>query len=141
MLYTHEKWKFQSLDKKETFFVEANWKPEDQETNEGKVLKFTFPDGKKSYIKRDDLNQVLFAIGDPEAQRKMIPQKITHRRWYETVLGITAQKDIKKGEQINCRVKLTLPKFEDEIVGELKEISKKGIRHFADGTPILGTNK
>ena len=106
------------------FWIEANWKPDDEATNEGKVLKFTFPDGKNSYARRNDLNQILFAIGDPETQRKMIPQKIAKVRWYETVVSVKAKNDIHKGEQITFPIKITLPITEEEIIGEVKNKSK-----------------
>jgi hypothetical protein len=136
MIKTPEKWKMQSLDKKETFWIEANWKPDDPITNEGKVLKFTFGD-KIAYISRNDLNQILFSIGTPEIQRKLIPQTIIKKKWYETVLGITAQKDIKKGEKINCKVRIDLPSTEEEIIGEIKNLSRRGIKRFSDGTPLI----
>ncbi len=125
-----------SLDKKEKFIIEANWKVDDPKTNEGKVLKFTFGD-KVAYISRNDLNQILFSIGDPQSQRKLIPQTIIKKKWYETVLGITAQKNIKKGEKIVVKVKIDLPSTEEEIIGEIKNLSRKGIKRFSDGTPLI----
>ncbi len=136
MIKTYEKWIMSSLDKKEKFIIEANWKVDDPKTNEGKVLKFTFGD-KVAYISRNDLNQILFSIGDPQSQRKLIPQTIIKKKWYETVLGITAQKNIKKGEKIVVKVKIDLPSTEEEIIGEIKNLSRKGIKRFSDGTPLI----
>jgi hypothetical protein len=136
MIKTYEKWIMSSLDKKEKFVIEANWKPDDPKTNEGKVFKFTFGN-KVAYIDRNDLNQILFTMGDPQSQRKLIPQTIINKKWYETVLGITAQKNIKKGEEIVVKVKIDLPSTEEQIIGEIKNLSRKGIKRFADGTPLI----
>ncbi len=127
MLKDAEKWRMLDTAKQNNFFIEANWRPEDEATNEGKILKFTFPDGKVSYIKRDDLNQILFAIGTPADQRKMIPQTLTKVKWYETVLSVKANKDIRKGEQITFPIKLTMPATEEKVVGEVKGNKSKFI--------------
>lgn len=130
MLRNHEKFKMLDKAGKNTFWIEANWNPEDENTNEGKVLKFTFPKGETAFIKREDLHQILFALGTEEQQRKLIPQTLTKVRWYETVLSIKATKDIKKNEQITFPIKITLPPLEQEVIGELKKdfaVSKSGI--------------
>jgi hypothetical protein len=127
MLKSHEKFHMLDVSKQHDFWIEANFKEDDEATNEGKILKFTFPDGKISYIKRDDLNQILFSIGTPADQRKMIPQTLTKVKWYETVLSVKANKDIRKGEQITFPIKLTMPATEEKIVGEVKGNKSKFI--------------
>ncbi len=127
MLLEHEKWKLQSLDKKETFWIEANFKEDDEETNEGKILKFTFPDGKIAYIKRDDLNQILFAIGTPTDQMKMIPQTLTKVSYEKTRLTLVAEKDFKKGELINFIYTHSPKVIQQDIIGKDKANKSKFI--------------
>ncbi len=121
MLIEPEKWLLIDQAKKNDFHIEVNWKPEDPLTNNCRIFKFTFPDGKEAYIKKGDLYQMLFACGQPEEQQKMIPQRLTKTRWYETVLGITATKDIRKGEKMTFPIKLSLPPIEQEVVSEIKK--------------------
>lgn len=105
--------------KKNDFFAEVNWKQDDKATNECKVIKFTFPNGDECLVDRDHLNQMLFAIGTPEDQRKMIPQEIEMVHWRRTVLGIKATKDIHAGEMINFPIEISFPcTLAQEIVGE-----------------------
>ena len=124
MIETHEK--FEIFDEMKgrghNFFMEVNWLGEkDEETNNCKLIKFVFPDGKESLIKKEHLNAVLFALGSREEQMKMIPQVIRKVKHYETVLGIVAKKDIKKGELINCAVSISLPAMEEEAISEVKK--------------------
>lgn len=115
------------LAKKNDLTMEVNWNEKDENIKNCQVVKFTFKNGEEAYIKREDLNFFLFTIGTPEDQKKMIPQKLTKVRWYETVVGITATKDIAKGEKISFPIKLSLPVGEEEIIGGLKKVGKSGI--------------
>ena len=117
MLTEHEKF---ILGENEKFYAEINWNPLDEDTNNCKVVKFTFPDGKQSYVKKKHLVEMLFAMGSPEEQVKMIPQKLIRTRWYETVVGVKAKRNIGKGEMINFPIKLSLPDREEEIIGNRK---------------------
>ena len=119
MIKTYEKFRIIDSAGKSAVVIEVNWNPYNPETNECKILKFNYPDGTTSYVKRELLNQFLFAIGTPEMQRKIIPQKLTKVRWYETILGVKATKDIRKGEMINFPIKISLPPIEEEVIGEL----------------------
>ena len=121
MLKHHEKFRLVDLNGKPAATVEVNWNPEDPKTNECKVLKFTYPDGTTSHVERKLLNELLFAIGKSEDQQKLIPQVNRKVRWYETVLGVRATKDIRKGETINFPIKITLPSIEEEVIGELSK--------------------
>ena len=119
MIKTYEKFRIVDLAGKPAVEIEVNWELNNTEMNECKVLKFNYPDGTVSYVKRELLNQLLFAIGTPEEQRKLIPQKLTKVRWYETILGVKATKDIRKGEMINFPIKISLPPIEEEVISEL----------------------
>ncbi len=121
MIEGHEKFRLQDKDGKYDLFAEVNWK-DDPKIKECKVIKFEL-DGKTAYINRDNLLAMLFAIGRPEDQRKMIPQKQTKVKWYETVVGVKATKDIHKGETITFPLKISLPAEEKEIIGEVKKKS------------------
>jgi hypothetical protein len=119
MIKDHQKFKLIDLNNKPAGIVEVNWNPKDESTNECKVLKFIYPDGSTSFVERKILNELLFVIGKPEDQRKMIPQTIKRVRWHETVLSVKAHKDIRKGENITFPIKITLPSIEEEVIGEL----------------------
>jgi len=107
-------------ENKETeFFIEVNWDKNDLKINECKLVKFTFPDGKVAMIKKEYLLSVLFMMGTAEEQMEMVPEEHLTVRWYETVLGIKATKDIQKGEMINVPIKLSLPVGYDETIGKL----------------------
>lgn len=105
--------------KQHDFFAEVNWEPENKESNESKLVKFTFPNGDTCLVERDHLNQMLFAIGTEEDQRKMIPQELETVHWRRTVLGLKATKDIRAGEMINFPIEISFPcTLAQEIIGE-----------------------
>ena len=106
--------------------IEVNWRPEDEETNNCKVLRIKVGD-KESYLATGDLRTILFAISDKEEQKKMMPlQMITQRKW-NTVLGIKAHKNIKKGEMVNFSVDIPLPPIEEEIMYQAGIMAKNGL--------------
>lgn len=119
MLKTYEKFRMIDEDKKNDWFIEVNWK-KDPIIAESKILKVTFPNGDVAFLRRELLNEMLFVIGKPEDQQKMIPQKLTHMKWYETVLSIKATKNIRKGEGITFPIKISLPPSQEEIIGKHK---------------------
>ena len=109
MIKQHEKFNMVDESQKSKWFIEVNWEPDNEDTNECKLLKITHPDGTVSYLQRKYLLEVLFAIGKPEDQQKMIPQTLETIHHYKTVLGIKATKEIKKGEMINFPIELSVP--------------------------------
>ena len=50
------------------------------------------------------------------------------------MIGVTAKKDIKKGEKINFPLKITLPTFEQEAIAELLP---KGFKKQLMKIPLL----
>ena len=92
-----------------------------------KILRVTYPDGSKGYLRRDYIHSMLFAISEAEQQRELIPAKIQIIRKYQTMLGITAQKNIKKGEKINVMVDIPLPPIEREIMETAKKTVTNGL--------------
>lgn len=125
MIKSHEKFRILDENKLNNFTAEVNWNEKDEKTNNCKMLRIIFPDGKECIMKKEQFTALLFAIGNEEEQRKMIPQKITRVRWYETVLSIKATKDIRKGESITFPIKLTMPSEEEQIIGALKSESAR----------------
>lgn len=117
MISHHEKFELPDQNKAHNFHLEVNWNTNDPITNECKVVKFTFPDGKQAFVRREHLHSILFAIGRLEDQGKLIPQKQETIRNIETVLGIKASKHIEKGEMINVRVKIPIPLSQQETIG------------------------
>jgi len=120
MIDGHEKFQLKSEGEGSPWFIEVNWQ-DDPKTNQCKILKITFPNGDTSFIKKEHLLAVLFAIGSESEQQKMIPQKLTRSKWYETVLSVKATKDIRRGESIIFPVKITLPAVEEEVIKEMKK--------------------
>ncbi len=60
----------------------------------------------EAVLRREHLSGLLFMIGTDKEQRDLIPQRIEQVNRFETILGITATKDIRKGEKINVRVSI-----------------------------------
>lgn len=118
MIISYEKITLLDENGKNNFWAEVNWKPDDSKTNECKVLKITFPDGKEAFVKRDYFQSFLFAISKPEEQRDMIPQVITKVHSKETLFGIKATRDIAKGEMINfsAKVDFECPYYKQEVL-------------------------
>lgn len=63
-------------------------------------MRLTFTDGKTAVVKREELNFLLFAIGKPEDQRKMIPQKLQPVHHFEQKLELTLKQDVPKGGKV-----------------------------------------
>ena len=123
MLITNEKFRIIDKNNRSTGIVlEVNWSPKDDKTNKCQIIKLTY-DGKEYFVDRNLFLEFVFAIGRPEDQQKMIPQTITNVKWYETILGIKATKDIHKGEMINVPIKLTLPTQERDTISEIRRPS------------------
>lgn len=144
MIQTYEKFRLPDENKQNDFYMEVNWNPEDKKTNDCKLIKVTFPNGKSAIIKREYLNQILFAIGNPEDQKKLIPQNFETVHWRETVLGIKATKDIKKDEMINFPIKISFPcTLVREAIGEeaWKREVAKGQQKDVWNKPTLQTPK
>lgn len=119
MINNYERFRLPDENKDSELLVDVNWNAKDEKTNGCKILKFILPDGKEVMVKREYLNQVLFAIGNPEDQKKLIPQSMETVHWRETVLGVKATKDIRKGEMINFPIKISFPcTLVREIIGE-----------------------
>ena len=121
MLETHEKFRIIDKNNRSTGVVlEVNWNPDEMTTNKCQVIKMTTSEDKEYFIDRNLFLEFVFSIGRPEDQQKMVPQKIYNVRWYETILGIKATKDIKKNEMINVPIKLTLPVREGETISDVR---------------------
>ena len=117
MLKSHQSFRFSDKGTGKEFFAEVNWAGFDN----CEKVRFTFPNGDKVVIPRDALNAMLFAIGKPEDQMKMIPEVQTTNRHYETVVSVKAKKRIEAGEEIVFPISLTLPTMEEEIIAEAKK--------------------
>ena len=120
MLSGFYKLKLPDLNNKHPIELQVNWNPKDEKTNKCQVIKFTWPDGTESYIKKEDLLFFLFSIGSPDEQVKMTPTQVTRVRKFKRMYGIEAKRDIKKGEKINVEIEIPLPDIVDEIIGEVK---------------------
>lgn len=126
----HEKFALPDENKKNTLVFEVNW-TEDKSVAGCKLLRVHLPNGDMAVVRKEHLNAILFALGNEEEQKKMIPQVTRRSRWYETMVGVKAKKDIKKGEEIVFPIKLSLPTFEEEVIAETKrDILKGGLAKF-----------
>ena len=124
MIKGHEKFRVLSEGEGKDFFIEVNWNPKDEKITGCKILKVIFPNRDITYMKKEHFMAILFAIGNEEEQRKMIPQKLTRVKWYETVVSVKATKDIRRGENLTFPIKITLPAVEEEVVGDIKREAK-----------------
>ena len=116
MIKSHQSFRFSDRGTGIEFFAEVNWNGFDN----CEKVRFSFPGGEKVVIPRDALNAMLFAIGKPEDQMKMIPEVQTTNRHYDTVVSVRAKKRIEAGEEITFPISLTLPTLEQEIIAEAK---------------------
>ena len=126
MLKGYEKLQILDADDKPTgMTIEVNWS-EAPHVTDCKLLRITFPDGKQTMVKKGMFLGFLWAIGSVEEHKKMIPQTLTKVRWYETVVSVKVKRDIKAGENLTFPIKITLPKIEEEALGEIKQsVAKK----------------
>ena len=122
MLKSYQKFRMMDKSKKNDFFIEINWNLEDEVTNDCKVFKITFPNGKESFIDKKHLLEVLFVAGSVEEKRQMIPMKLQSVHEREVKLSLKATKDIKKGEAINLKpIFISVPcDKSEEVIGELR---------------------
>lgn len=127
MIKGYEKFRVPDENKGEPIVVEVNWNPYDKTVTDCKLIRIILPGGHTAVVKKEHLNAILFAIGNEEEQRKMIPQVTRRSKWYETVVSVKATKDIKKGQELTFPIKLTLPTIEAEAIAEVKrEVLKSG---------------
>ena len=130
MLKQHEKFNIIDVGSRQTgMFWEVNWDPKDKSTNDCKVVKMTFSDGKEHFVSTKILLEILFALGKPGDQQNLIPQTLETIHHYKTVLGIKATKDLTKGEMINFPIELSVPcsALREDVVGKLSRDYKRGI--------------
>lgn len=133
MLHSNEKIRVPDIGKENDLVFEVNWNTKDKRTNECKIIRVHFPNGKVGTFKREHLHAFLFAIAKEEEQRKLIPQTTKRSKWYETTVGVTATKNIMKGEKIVFPIKLSLPTIEQEVVAEMKsDFIKNGLATLRD---------
>jgi len=140
MLKKHDKFNIIDVNSRPTgMFWEVNWNPKQKETNESKVVKMTFPDGKEHFVPTKILLEILFALGKPEDQRKMIPQTLETVHHYSTTLGIKATKEIAKGEMINFPIELSVPcsSLRQEVISSLPKEYKNGVKGVKSIHPII----
>lgn len=128
MVKSHQSFRFADRGTGIEFFAEVNWNGFDN----CRKVRFTFPNGEKVVIDRDALNAMLFAIGKPEDQIKMIPSVETTNRHYETVVSVKATKPIAVGEEITFPISLTLPTIEQEVIAEAKRDVLKSSHNILD---------
>lgn len=124
MIKTHEQILVPDINRENPLVVEVNWNPKDKKTNECKVVRLIYPNGQTALVKREHLHGVLFSIGREEDQQKLVPQTLTRIRNYETMLGITATKNIAKGEKINVHVKIPIPLTQDDVYAGARSSKK-----------------
>ena len=105
-------------DVKEGLFNEKEYTLEDVEIQIGE---------EKARITLGDLRTILFALSNPKEQKEMMPIAMVTQRRYQTMLGVKAQKDIKKGEVVNFKVDIPLPPIEKEIMMEATRQINKGL--------------
>lgn len=119
MLSNHETFRFAEKGTGKEFSCEVNWNGNDGCAK----VRFTFPNGDKVVVDRNQLNTMLFAMGNRTDQMKMIPSVESRSRWYSTVVGVknTTGKPIMPGQEVIFPLKLSLPTFSEEVYAEAKK--------------------
>lgn len=117
MIDGHEIFRVPDESKTHEFKIEVNWEPKNPKINDCKLLRFIFPNGEVALVKKEHLNAILFVLGTADEQKRLIPRVERRSRWYETVVSVKAKKDIRRGEEITFPIKLSLPAFEEEVLG------------------------
>lgn len=147
MISEYTKFKIPDQANRNDLIAEVNWES-DQKTAECKVIKLTLPSGDKLFVKREDLNEILFAIGSPSDQKSLIPQKVETVHWRKTILGIKARKDIHKGEMVNFPIEISFPcTIAQEFIGgaamkkDAKEEVKKDKLALPENQKKIDTSK
>ena len=129
MISSFEKFTLHDEAKENDFYAEVNWDAHDRTSNHSQLVRFTFPDGKTALVKRELLNTLLFVIGKPEDQRKMIPQKLQPVHHFEQKLEVTVKQDIPKGGTIVFKHNGSIPcLLTKEFIGDAefnKEVQKE----------------
>ena len=141
MIDGNQKFRIPDSGGKNHIEAEVNW---DESQKRCEMIKLTFHDGKKAFVKRDDLSHILFAIGDKETQMALTPQKISTVHHFRTVLGIEAKKDIKKGEMVNFPIELPVPcDHVRTVYGNqfLNEVQRKTAKLASKSIPLGGGGK
>ena len=133
MISEYQKFILPDKGGKYSLVAEVNWSLEDSDVNESKIIKFTLPNREEIFVERKHLNEILFALGNPEDQRKLIPQNMESVHWRTFQFGMRAHKDIRKGEMINPKpVTLSVPcTMVREIMGEdawKKEVDRQNTK-------------
>lgn len=121
MLKGYEKLRIPDENKLHDMVWEVNWNPHDKKTSDCKLVRVTFPGGQTSLVKKEHMLSALFAIANAEEQLKMVPVQKTLSRWYETIVSVTATKDVKKGEELTFPIKLSLPAHTYDVLSEAKQ--------------------
>lgn len=110
MIADYEKFRLPDENHENDIIIEVNWKPDDPKSNGCQLLRMIGPGGEVSVIRREHLNHVLFAIGDPADQRKLLPMKVENVHHQLVNLEVVAKKDIRKGDKISLKeVPLSIP--------------------------------
>jgi hypothetical protein len=100
MLKSYNKLKVPDENKSEDLLLESEWSPDDKKSNECKLIRVTLG-GKTCVIKKEHFYSLLFAMGNEEEQRSIVPEAKRTSRWYETIITVKAKKDVKAGEDFN----------------------------------------
>lgn len=130
MIQDYQKFSFPDKKTGHGITAEVNWDTEDPAINDAKIIKFSFPKQKEFFVERSHLNEILFALGSPEDQRRLIPQNFKSVHWSEHQIEMVAKKDIRKGETIKTGpFKISVPcTIIRSIIGEdrwKKEVDKE----------------
>jgi len=118
MMEDFNKYKFPDKKNNKGLVFEVNYSTDDK-VFPCKMIKWYVGD-EMGFIEAKHLFEFLFTIGSRNEQRKMIPQELTRVKHYETIIGIKATKDIRKGEMINVPISITLPTEREEAIAEIK---------------------
>lgn len=110
--------------------VEVNWNSLSRKTGH---VKFSI-DGNEVVVSREHLYAILFMLGSSEEQTKMASPFVRnhHVLKFFKMIGVTAMKDIKRGEMLNVPLEFTFNPDDSSVIigkGSMENIKKMALHN------------
>ena len=108
MIKTHEKYPIPAVVGKDKIYLEVNWS-KDKDIKEAQKIRLTWGD-KKMVIATGDLYLILVALVRRDQQGSLITPfaKVKKKSYIDRMVRIKAKNDIRKGQEINMRLKIPI---------------------------------
>jgi len=115
--------------KRNDIIFEINW---NSVSSKNRLLRITMGD-KTAVVTKDNLWSILFMLGNADEQDKLVSPfvKQTKVQKFFKMIGITAMKDVKKGEMLTVPIEFTLNPMSGQVIigkGNINALRKSVIR-------------